>query len=451
MTAWQSGVNFSSGSYTPSSIVSSFSNPDPSTLASNASADLNGASNVPSFLTNISATPTACSVCAAAVQSASNGMPSLVNQKVLGQSTTVKANLKTQLTTTENNLINSLTSMRDSANSNIGQGTTQLNSFSSSASNYNNSRNIVMIIMSTLILIIMGVIAFFGFRKSSKGVKGCNLASAPVYIVIQLLAIIMFLVAVMIGDVCSSVFDYSPAPILGGLPSGGAYDGVNYIMLLRDQCSAGYSILTVSVNMGLVKASDIDTTALCNSVIDAVDFSPLGDIDLSSLVVFTPDPATILTPLKNLDLSRLNATSLNTLVNTTLPALKSSLVAISAALSASYVSSLSVGATNATATADYNTKKQSMITTLTSYTTSGGIIDQIAILGTAMSTGITNLPAQWAAVNVRDLLDCLFSSRPETSFKSPLGDFIWTSYRLLHAVSTKYESLPKPYFCRCMI
>ena len=294
--------------------------------------------------------------------------------------------------------------MRDSANNNIGQGTTQLNSFSASASSYNNSRNIVMIIMSTIILIIMGVIAFFGFRKSSKGVKGCNLASAPVYIVIQLLAVIMFLVAVMIGDVCSSVFDFSPAPILNGLPTGGAYDGVNYIMLLRDQCSAGYSILTVSVNMGLVKASDIDTTALCNSVIDVVDFSPLGNIDLSSLVVFTPDPATILTPLKNLDLSGLSATSLNTLVNTTLPALKSSLVAISAALNASAVSTFT-GVTSAAATADYTTKKQSMMTTLTSYTTSGGIIDQIATLGTTMSTGITNLPTQWSAVNVRHLFD----------------------------------------------
>jgi hypothetical protein len=383
--------------YTPSSIASSFVNPDPSALASTASSNLDGASNVPSFLTNISLTPTSCSACATAVQSASDSMPTLVANKVLGQSTAVKATINTQLTNTESNLVNSLSSMRDSANRNIREGITQLNGFSSSASNYNNSRNIVMIIMSTIILIIMAVIGFFGYRKSAKGVKGCNLASTPVYIIIQLLAVIMFIFAIIIGDVCSSVFDYTPAPIMRGLPSGGASEGVNYLMLLRDQCSANYSILTVTVNMGLVKEADIDTTVLVGSVIDAVDFSPLGDIDLSSLVVFSPDPATILTPLKDLDLSLLNAASLNTLVNTTLPALKSSLIAISSALNASYVASAT---NNASAPADYAAKKESINTLLTRYTYSGGIIDQITAAGAAISTGINSLPGQWAALNV---------------------------------------------------
>lgn len=408
IAGWQSGITLSSGGiYTPSNISSSFSNPDPSVLASTANSNLNAASNVPSFLTSIASTPSACSICALAVQNASNSMPSLVTQRVVSQGSGVKANLQTTLGKTESDLINSLVSMRDSANVMVNSGISSMNSFSSSATNYNDIRNTIMIIMSTIILIILLVISVFGYRKNPKAMKGCNLVSTPVYAVVQLLAVLMFILAIVFGDICSSVFDYTPAPILSGL-NDGLYDGVNNILLLRDQCSANYSMLTVAVNMKLVSAESIDTTQLCSSAINAVDFSPLGNINLASLVVFSPDPATILSPLKNLDLSQLNASSLNTLVNTTLPALNSSLIAISAALNASTIGST---VNIAAATSDYTIKKETVNSKITSYTKSGGLIDQISTTATLISAGILSLPGKWATVNAS-------SYGPATSYYS---------------------------------
>lgn len=96
--------------------------------------------------------------------------------------------------------------MRDSANVMVNSGISSMNSFSSSASNYNDIRNTIMIIMSTIILIILLVISVFGYRKNPKAMKGCNLVSTPVYAVVQLLAVLMFILAIVFGDICSSVF-----------------------------------------------------------------------------------------------------------------------------------------------------------------------------------------------------------------------------------------------------
>ena len=397
LTTWNLPISISSGGTYSVSVVpvlTAITN----ILADNVKYNLNNASVVTSYLANITLTPSSCLACAVLVKSSSDDLPSSVKQRVSDKAVSVKSNLDAQLEKTKANIINSLSSMRDSANKNAGQGKNSLNSFSSEASIYNNIRNNIMIIMSTIILVILAVFSYFGYRQKPKSIKGCNLVSTPIYVVIQLLAVVLFILSIMIGDVCSSVFDISPAPVLNGLPSGGLYDGVSTILMLRDQCSANYSILTIAVNTNLISAESIDTTQLCNNAIDAVDFSPLGNIDLSSLVVFSPDPATILTPLKNLNLSNLNAASLDILVNYTLPALKSNLTSLFLAINSTFVQSSQANISSADA--DFLSRKTSLNNIIEKYISTNGIIDTISGYGSSMSAKMVALPGQLANINV---------------------------------------------------
>ena len=393
-----SGSTFSdstgSGTYTVTSISTST---DPESIARIAKGHLDATQTVGTSLDALKSVTVSAPICATQALTQATQMPILVNNKVIGQGDGVKTALSVQLGKTKNSVVSSLTTMSTSAKDLTKSGTTTLDSFISQAKSINNSRNIAMCILSSLVLLVLVGLYFFGYQQKPKRIKGCNLVATPLYFIIQIIAVTLFLMSVVFGDICSSVFDYSPPPINVALGSGGAA-AINKIMALRDQCSAGYSILTIAVNIDLVSADSINTTKLCNDAIDLVDFSPLAGVDLSSLVIIVPAPAAVVAGFNTTNVNSLSITNLNSLIDTDLPQLKISLTYLKGNITASGIFSQS-GSGNATG--DYLVKKNALNMRIDALISTNGAIDQLSALATTARTSLGQIPTDFATLKVR--------------------------------------------------
>ena len=118
----------------------------------------------------------------------------------------------------------------------------------------------------------------------------------PFIVLVFISAIAFFSVALLVGDVCSAVFDYSPPPIIETL---GNVDSqvVEQLITLRDHCSTNNSLLTIVDNLGLLVPLELNVLALSTATLDNI----VPMLSFSDLIQFNPDLNTSLAPVKNLD------------------------------------------------------------------------------------------------------------------------------------------------------
>lgn len=57
-----------------------------------------------------------------------------------------------------------------------------------------------MIAFSALLIFILLLLTFFFLFKMPSAIKGCNLVSSPLYMAVQVIAIVLFLTSLILGD-----------------------------------------------------------------------------------------------------------------------------------------------------------------------------------------------------------------------------------------------------------
>ncbi|KAI8900114.1 hypothetical protein BC833DRAFT_582996 [Globomyces pollinis-pini] len=155
-------------------------------------------------------------------------------------------------------------------------------------------------------------------------VKGINLCAVPFYLIIQVLALIFFILALVTGDVCVSVFENYPPPIAAAL-QGDQLQMVNTIFNAKYQCAQNTSLLTIVSDMGLVDKSMLNMTNQADKQLSAVDLSSLLEQVNDDALKSTPSPADQLDALTSLDLDALDVSQLQTVIDASIPTLMNSL------------------------------------------------------------------------------------------------------------------------------
>lgn len=146
------------------------------------------------------------------------------------------------------------------------------------------------------------------------------------------MAILLFIFALLIGDVCTTVFETTPSPLIVSLGDTGKL--VGQVFSLRDQCYSGNSILTIITNLGFVNSSQTNLTTIANDQMSTINFSSIATgFDLTGSLDLSASPAAELSVLLNLNVSSLVVTALVTLNNTDLANLNTQLLSLSATLS----------------------------------------------------------------------------------------------------------------------
>ncbi|KAJ2994044.1 hypothetical protein HDV02_001897 [Globomyces sp. JEL0801] len=130
-------------------------------------------------------------------------------------------------------------------------------------------------------------------------VKGINLCAVPFYLIIQVLALIFFILALVTGD---------------------------------DQCAQNTSLLTIVSDMGLVDKSMLNMTSQADKQLSAVDLSSLLKQVNDDALKSTPSPADKLDALTSLDLNALDVSQLQTVIDASIPALMNSLSTLKSTL-----------------------------------------------------------------------------------------------------------------------
>jgi hypothetical protein len=240
----------------------------------------------------------------------SSGLPARITSFVRLANAPTKRNLADAVAVAKSTIMDSISSLESVTDRTFDGGRTQLNSFLSTVETYNSYRSTATIVLSSSIFAIMLIIGF-GFAKQKPIIaKGCNLCASPLYLLIQLLAIITFILAVVFGDICSSVFEYTPAPILKGIDSSFGAPIVQ-LTTLRDECSNNISIIQVAVDVKLVQSESVNITLQLDNTIGAVNLTEIAIFNLEPLVWLNDTPSNLVNRLTILDLSLLASSSVD--------------------------------------------------------------------------------------------------------------------------------------------
>jgi hypothetical protein len=242
-----------------------------------------------------------------------NRLKTEVQSTITSSTTNTKSSTGTALTSARNGITNSLDSMKTNLDGSLNPLITSIRTAFDSVRAYESSRSIAMIILSSLVILILVIFTLSFMTKRPAGVKGCNLVSSPFYLLIQLCAILLCILALVFGDVCSAVFEYSPPPIVQALDSTTA-NSVTQAFTARDKCVANISIINIAGDLGLVNSNQVNVSRLASEQIDAVDFSGVANnFNLGNSLSLSNSPTSQLSNLINLDTSQLTVTNFNTL------------------------------------------------------------------------------------------------------------------------------------------
>jgi hypothetical protein len=181
--------------------------------------------------------------------------------------------------------------------------------------------------LSGLILLILIVMSIAMLLGKPSAVKGCNLCASPIYILFIVMGILFFILALSIGDVCTSTFETYPPPLAPLLKAAAKFD-ITDALTIKKNCTEGQSILQIANNLNLLD-SNSSFRYQANKEIDKVNFSSIATgFNLDDQINLSDSPTSKLTVLTSLDLSTLNTTQLVTLRDVTLPQLSTELTTI---------------------------------------------------------------------------------------------------------------------------
>ncbi|KAH6559874.1 hypothetical protein BASA50_007223 [Batrachochytrium salamandrivorans] len=252
-------------------------------------------------------------------------LPININTLMLNGTGSFKISAIGALNSAQSNITETLAPFQTSAQSSLTSIYSQISSLFTQVKTYNNYRHIAMSILSAILLVIVVVINAGAACRRPRIVKGCSFTAIGFYALIQLLALILYTVAMLVGDACSLTFEYSPPPIAVGLDIS-TQISVNNLFQLRDQCGNNQSLLTIAANLGYLNAGSINMTRIASDQLNSLDFTPIANSwNITSSISVNPSPTAKLSALTSLDTSSLNVTALNNITTTALPALRTAL------------------------------------------------------------------------------------------------------------------------------
>ena len=127
---------------------------------------------------------------------------------------------------------------------------------------------------------------------------------------IQLLALILFIFAIILGDVCSNIFDVHPSPLATTL--GNMTSSINKVFIIQENCVAGKSIMKSLFELDILDQNSANLTILASNQINTLDFNSVTGFNISNVLDLSASPSTMLAPLIGLNLAGLSTTSLTT-------------------------------------------------------------------------------------------------------------------------------------------
>lgn len=311
----------------------------------------------------------------------------------------VKNNVNPALRNAKSGIVDSISSMQTSVDSSVNPLIVTVDEYIVTTKGFAVYRAYAMIALSSIVILILLIQALLFAKKKGRAVKGCNLCITPFYILIQFMTIFLFIFALVFGDVCASIFEFSPPPIINALDAS-LGKTITQVFDARDRCVAEQSLIQIASEVGLVNASTVDVKKLASDKINEIDFSGLAtNFNVSSAVSLTDSPTNQLSALVNLDLSGLTTSSLDSLttsldnLDTQLSNLKTTLTSLSSGLAAGQLTfnpSSPSAATQTAAVDDLKARIAVVVALIDGLRPSGKIATGVS--GTAsFSTSITNL------------------------------------------------------------
>jgi hypothetical protein len=295
-----------------------------------------------------------------------------VRNTITSSSSNTKTTTTNSLTNAKNSITGSLANMKTDLDKVIDPMIKDVDAAFETVRGYENNRSIAMITFSSFIIVILLVFSIFLLSKKPAGVKGCNLVASPIYILVQLLAIILCVTALVFGDVCTSVFEFNPPPVIKALETNTG-NLITKAFTARDRCVANISIITIAGDLGLVDSSQVNVTKLASEQIDSVDFGGLATgFNLASSLSLSNSPTTLLNALINLDTTGLVGTNFDSLA-TSLTNVVTSLNALRASMESARNGAKTFtrnGVTQSEAETDFNSRSTNLDTTLNGIITS---------------------------------------------------------------------------------
>jgi hypothetical protein len=206
-----------------------------------------------------------------AITNAKNQATTLISQS----RSSLKTSMNSSLDTVKSNLVNSLTPVQTDVGTTISGVKSQVTSYFVQANQFNDFRvygqmGLVLLYVLPLMFMNLG-----GLSRRPGCMKTCNLVCVPYYLLLYLFGILFLLLAAVMGDVCTLVFDTRPSPLAQFNPTiGAAVDAI-------DSCYAGVSLLSVvgSLNLGF-NSSQLNMSSIARAEINKFNLTSMANFDL---------------------------------------------------------------------------------------------------------------------------------------------------------------------------
>lgn len=336
-----------------------------------------------------------------------SSLPSTIVNLVSNGTSAFTNNAVSTLSSTQQSISNSLSPTVTSSNNTFTSIINQASTVFNMVSSYDGYRKLAMTVLSAILILIVFAVAMGLLAKRPKLAKGCNFISCPVYFLVQFLALFLVILTFVLGDICSLIFDYSPAPISQGLDNS-TQTMINNVFSFRQQCLQNVSLIQIAVNLGYLDGSSVNLTSKATDAINGLDFSTIATSwNVSSAISLSNNPTSQLANLTSLNLNSLNTTSVTSL-QTSLTQLKTAVAGIVTALQG-LITDVNVNAGTLTITGglsvasvrtDLVSRINTEITRLQAISNSGGQVDIATALATYMSGNITALNSSTASLQV---------------------------------------------------
>ncbi|KAJ3298432.1 hypothetical protein HK104_010692, partial [Borealophlyctis nickersoniae] len=359
--------------FAPDKYTLSPSNPDPNPTCSNliatATTNLNSAPTASATVTTEFNKVPSIPALAAKAADVGNKLDGYVQGNITQGIATVKATVSNQLNATQVDIQNQITSNRKTYDPQIDDAKKSITDIVALGQKYDIYFYILVWVVFALVLTVM-VVILTGILMSKPPVAKCCLVSMiPLIWLLLLLTAIILVLSVGFGDGCAIVFDRSSQPpasqklLQDFVPD--MANTVNDIFNARDQCVAGDSLIQVAVKLNIVNGADVNITAKAQTSIDSQNFDgALSAVDPTSYTS-SFDTASALSALNdaNATIQNLDTSSIQNVIDTTVPQIRAALTALQTKLSTAVTTSSftysNAAASNAekdAAVADYNSR-----------------------------------------------------------------------------------------------
>jgi hypothetical protein len=243
--------------------------------ASSVQNNANSAPDTASIFSNLASTPNLTAFAVEgrnAISSASTTATTLINTS----RTNLKTSLGTSLDTLSGSLSTSLTPIQTQLGDTITATKSSINTQFGTVFQYNDIRIYGQMGLVLLYIIPIVFINLGGLSRRAGCMKTCNLVAVPYYLLLYIFGILFLVLTVLVGDLCTVVFDTKPSPLNSIDPLFGK------VLNAVDSCYSGASLLNVvgSLQIQGLNASQLNLSQMARTEIDKFNISSMTQFDL---------------------------------------------------------------------------------------------------------------------------------------------------------------------------